>query len=139
LINDYLDLTHHTDLRSLTIWNLDHYDANVIEIAQRIIQRISSLRLPRIYLEFIAIGLGVDSWEWKKIADELNHPRFAELKDVSVNIKPFFGILDEDMDLIRKEMSCLDDPNIFTLLLRSRQGFARNTADLVTSYDAYSS
>jgi hypothetical protein len=109
--SDCVDLTHNTNLRSLYILNFDIRGSFL-----KIIQRISS-----ICLTDIRIGVWVQDCAdlaWlgcKKVADELNHPRFSELQSVYIGIICASGQEDEAIDQLRREMSGLDNRGILTV------------------------
>jgi hypothetical protein len=114
-----LDLSHVTNLRSLSIIRLSFLNTEPIAVDEplskiiRVLQKISSLCVTNISLEvWVDEWTNLSSLDWKKIADELNHHRFAQLQEVFIGITMYFGHCIESEGLIRGEMSSLDDRNI---------------------------
>jgi hypothetical protein len=116
LISDYVDLTHNTNLRSLSI--LDLRKPN--EIAghgsfSKIIERISSFCLTHIRIGVQMHDCMDLAWlDWKKVAEELNHPRFSKLQNVCIDIMGVYGkkVSEKEEEVVaqvRREMSSLDN------------------------------
>lgn len=109
-------MTHNSNLRWLSIEDLSiRHARNTADnwFISKIIQRISSNCVSYIAIAIWTYGLANLTWlDCKKMADELNHPRFSELEKVWIEIGGRCDKIDEMETLVRREMSSLGDRDI---------------------------
>jgi hypothetical protein len=123
LISDFVDLTHNTNLSSLSIQNLQGIPKEITghRSFSKIIQRILSPSITH-----IEIGMLVNSSEdltWldcEKVAYEFSHSRFSELQRVCIVLWGVPDIKDEVVASVHRDMSCLNDLNIVSVTFYDR-------------------